>query len=443
MSEGRREQTILVALPLHAWHARLGVEYDRELPLVEEMVLRLILAGAQHEARITALLGLDHPGIVEDALLRLLGRLLVIPTDVGFEVTEYGVEVLERASTRALDQVDVEVFRDPYTNTLSWEPEGSLFRADRHFRRLGMWTLPALGAWGERDFRQGHADVQRLMELDGLPNEKDEVTSRMRERNRQVVTLTPLRQRTMYRLASLTITHQPHERRLTWRLRQSGGAHASGEALTDLEARGALDVLPLERHCGEEASSPRALREAVEHSQEDFDLLEGDARAAWQRALARAETRVLLVGSLLQQGKSDEDLLRTLAEVLERRPSLRATVVLADEPFVLRRLADPAEGPRAVRQALQDLVAQHPGRLTVAEGGVSLVRLLICDARLLYVTQLEFWQDDARDFSGVRHELALELLQRHRLREWTERLLAAMRDGGRAMDAAEEVSPPP
>lgn len=429
MNQERHEQNILVALPLRTWHARLGVEYDREVPLVEEMVLRLILAGAQQEARITALLGFDHPGIVEDALVRLLGRLLVVLTDAGFEVTEYGVEVLERASTRAIDQVDAEIFRDPYTGTLSWEPEGTLFRADRHFRRLGVWTLPTLGSWGERDFQQGHAAVQRLVELDGLPHEKDEVTSRMRERNRQVVTLTPLRQRTIYRLASLTIMYRLGERRLSWRLRQSGGAHASSEALAELESRGALDVLPLERPCGEEASAFYAVRTAVEQGRDDFELLEGDPRVAWQRALARAETRVLLVGSLLHMGKPDEELLRTLSDVLERRPSLRATVVVVDEPFVLRRLADPAEGPRTVRQALQELAVHHAGRLTVAEGGGSLIRLLVCDARLLYVTQLEFWQDDARDFSGVRHELALELLQRQRLQEWTERLLTALQVG--------------
>ncbi|MBI3723617.1 hypothetical protein HY251_06645 [bacterium] len=114
-------ETFRVGLPHFVWRVDIDIEFDRELRLVEETVLKLVAADLGDPARIAALMGLDDGRIVPTTVVDLLRKGAVSHRDGRFGLTPMGSNILERAATRETARLDaVELRHDPYRNELRW-----------------------------------------------------------------------------------------------------------------------------------------------------------------------------------------------------------------------------------------------------------------------------------------------------------------------------------
>lgn len=239
---------IRVGVPLQVWHAEFILELDRDLPLLEETILRLVSAGVHSLHRIGELIGLEHDQVLDEGLILLLRREAIVLEDTGIRITPIGHNILKRATTRELQKQEVAIMRDPYTRELLWEPDEQVLRWNANSRRQTLHLITTRRdetGWTEFHLKSQHDKIQHLIDTEGLRNESEDQVRQMKNRNRQLISVKPLKRDTLYRLATLEITHRPDEQHLSWQLRLGEGAHPCHKALKRLEENGVVDVLPL------------------------------------------------------------------------------------------------------------------------------------------------------------------------------------------------------
>lgn len=250
--------THTVGVPYSVWCVDMEVEQDRELRLLEETILRLVRAGVREQACIGALVGLEGDPILSTALRDLLAKNALTFGDVGasFDINPLGVEMLAKAAAReARIYRDLRVCHDPYLDRLQWfDGFDDLWLVANELGQLHL--LPAPVALSEARFEARHRELQRLIEIDGLPTDPPLERGQVRSK-RDLVRVTAIRHSSSFRRLELEV----------WRNRQSGDEHLRilgdggeqieiSEAVMDLAAAGQA-VLP---NAGSTASDPPTRR---------------------------------------------------------------------------------------------------------------------------------------------------------------------------------------
>jgi len=246
LAEGfEHADTHSVGVPYSVWSVDLEVEEDRELRLLEETVLRLIRAGVRERTQIGELMGLAEDIILSSALRDLLTKNAITFGDVGasFDINPLGLEMLTKATSReARSHRDVKVCHDPYLDKLQWfEGDDEVWVSVNELGQLH--PLPAPAPLSEASLEARHRELQRLVEIDGMPSDAPLERGQIRPK-RELVRVTAIRHAFWYCRVELEVwcDRQSGDRQL--RVVRDGGEQTEiSEAVMDLLAEG-QDILP-------------------------------------------------------------------------------------------------------------------------------------------------------------------------------------------------------
>lgn len=348
-------------------------------------------------------------------------------------MTPVGRAILARASTRELQRREVEIMRDPYTRELLWEPTEVLVRHEHDLRSMPVRPLPIRRddpGWSERLLQSQHEDVQRLIDLNGLPHESDDKARQMRNRNRQLVGIQPLRRMTMYRLVTLQVTYMPSEQRLTWRLRRGAGSHSSDRALHALEEQGLVEVLPLESaQPGAADELCQGILTTLEHHAESFEEVGEDETSPLYSVIASARRQLLIFAPFWSLDRPDTALLDALRRAIRAHPELKVDLVQTSESTALKvqsKQAD-AKAVREVAHLLDNLRTGAKSRVKVHPPlGRSGLSLALSEGTLAY-SRTTLLTDEVRNGSGIRHVRYFELVDHQNLAPIRNQIGAALK----------------
>jgi len=134
--------TRAVALPFTIWKVNLEVEFDRELRLAEETVLRLIAAGVTKPDQISSLMGLSPGVIVQATIVNLLRKGLVSHIDV-LAVTPLGRQAIHSQIAKGQRTYeDIHLEHDPYRNSFQWKTDEASLKSHKDVKEAGLHSLP-------------------------------------------------------------------------------------------------------------------------------------------------------------------------------------------------------------------------------------------------------------------------------------------------------------
>jgi hypothetical protein len=233
-------ETHHVGVPYFVWSVDLEVEEDRDLRLIEETILRLIRAGVREQTQIGELMGLAGDSVLSSALNDLLTKNAITFGEVGasFDINPLGSEMLAKAVSReARSFRDVSVCHDPYLDQLQWfdRDDETWVPASDHGQ---LHLLPGPVAISEASFEARHRELQRLVEMDGLPFDPPLEHGQMRTK-RDLVRTTAIRQTVWYRRADLEVWRHAKTTEQQLRIIRGGGEQTEvSEAAMDLAAEG-------------------------------------------------------------------------------------------------------------------------------------------------------------------------------------------------------------
>lgn len=397
--------TIPVGLPHFVWVADIEVEYDRGLRRVEETILRLIAAGVTDVGAVAALMGLSGERMVTNAVVGLLGQNALAPTAPGLRLTPVGERMLAQAAARARSNHEERLRHDPYRDDLRWGFEEPEYSTERELAAAGLRALPTPPQLRPLDIEARHAEVQRLLDREGLPFEDPGVQKE--RRRREVLRVRPLRTYVAYREAELHVWRHRQRGEWDWRLLRGGGEEReASEHLAELESEGHT-VIPLDDVDQPSLGQPaEAIHEAVEGvaTKARAPLEPQEHREAIRDVIGEARDHLIVVSPWLRTSGVDVELLSWLTAAIDRNKSLRITVGYGIERQGGRR-RDPtlSDQERAVRQ-LREAGSRSRDRLHVVEVGATREKLVIGDERSAIITGSTFLPFDPRPGKGIRRE---------------------------------------
>ncbi len=424
MSADRSEQLIAdgyervatwrVGVAHFVWRIDLDLEFDRELRLAEETVLRLVDSGVGDPSRVAALMGLDEGRIIPATIVDLLRKGAIAHRDDRLVVSALGSDILRRALTREMHTyTDVEVRHDPYRDELRWTFDEEEFKGER-LRATGLRALPEPAELRPSDLEGRYREVQALVDRDGLPFEKkvDEKEG-AEKRRRDVLRIRPLKHYVAYREAELEAWYRPGREEWQWRLLRGGGEETEVSAkLAELESNGSV-IIPLEERM-ELAVSPRgeevhAVAEAAQRSAQPALLQTNEHRDALREAILGAKHELVIVSPWLRTAAVDHELVGWLRTTLDRNRSLRIVIGYGIERDPGRQRDQAARDQEEALRRLRKLSEQSHGRVRIVEVGNTHEKVVICDDRYVIITSFNFLSFNPRPGKGVRREMGYRI----------------------------------
>lgn len=418
-----------VGLPHFIWKIDIELEFDRDLRLSEETLLRLLAAGVGDPDRLARLLGVHDSSVVSATIVELLRKGLVSPERTALVLTDPGRQALQRALTRETRRFDsVEVRHDPYRNVLLWRFDELEFKSARQLRQAGLQALPAVGELQPLELELRYREIQSLIERDGLPF--SDASAELARRRPEVVRVTALKNYVAYLQAELEVWHKPQRKEWQWRLLRGGGEEkAASNRLADLEKTGAV-VIPLE-----DAPTPigtasgEAVHEAALAAQTSVDarlLQTGEHRDALREAILTAQESLLVISPWVRTSAVDDELLCWLQSALQRQGSLEVLIGYGIErtpsglkPYVVR---DQEEALLRLRR----LGERSHGRLRVIEVGNTHEKVVVCDNRYVIISSFNFLSFNPKPGKGIRRELGYRITERTVIEQVRKRVLDAL-----------------
>jgi phosphatidylserine/phosphatidylglycerophosphate/cardiolipin synthase-like enzyme len=420
-----RVGTFPVGVPHFLWKVDLDVEFDRELRLVEETILRLVVAGVGHPLRIAELMGLDDGRIVPANLVDLLRKGALGSRDGSFFVSPLGNEMLRRATSRELRRyTDVEVRHDPYRDELRWSlDEEELKEPD--VRAAGLRALPAPSALGATALDARYRDIQALLDREGFPFDTPE--DKQQVRRREIVRVIAVKHYVAYRQAELEVWYRAQRDEWHWRLLRAGGEEQEvSSKLAELEAEG-HEIIPLEdrreQPLGAQGEAIHAAAEEVRHSSATGVLETHEHREALRDAILEARQELVIVSPWLRIAAIDQELLGWLSTSLDRNKDLRIIVGYGIENEAAGRRQDPKvrDQEEALRR-LRTMGERARGRLRVVEVGNTHEKLVICDDRYVILTSFNFLSFNPKPGRGLRREMGYRIADPAVVKDVRERI---------------------
>lgn len=404
-----RVVTLGVGVPHFVWKVDLEIEFDRDLRLIEETVLRLVHAEVGDPNQIAALMGLADQSIVAAAVVNLLRLGGLTQREDRLWITPFGSQMLERATTREIRQyTDVELRHDPYRDEFRWRLDDDEYELkEKDLRAAGLRGLPDPGALSDGELIARYRDIQAILERDGLPFDNKE--EQARKRRREILRVQPKKPYVAYRQAELEVWYRRDRDEWRWRLLRGGGEEREiSTKLEELEAQGVI-IIPLEdRRESPRSQSGELVRAAVEVAQSSAKaaiLDTGQHREALREAIFDARKEVIIVSPWLRTAAVDQEFLGWLTTALDRSRELRITIGYGIERDSGRKsdrnVRDQEEALRRLRKAEQ----RSRGRLRIVDIGNTHEKVVICDDRYCILTSFNFLSFNPRPGKGIRREI--------------------------------------
>jgi len=426
-----RVTTWRVGVAHFVWRVDLDLEFDRELRLVEETILRLVHAGVGDPARIAGLMGLDEGRIVPATIVDLLRKGTITHRDGQLFVSTLGAEVLRRALTRETrTYTDVELRHDPYRDELRWTFEEDEYKRER-LGEAGLRALPEPAELRPAELEGRYREVQALLERDGLPFEKKEDEKEGTEkRRRDVLRVRPLKHYVAYREAELEAWYRSGRDEWQWRLLRGGGEETEVSAkLAELESNGSV-IIPLEER-KELAVSPRgeevhAAAEEAQRAAQPALLQTNEHRDALREAILGAKRELVIVSPWLRTAAVDQELIGWLRTTLDRNRDLRIVIGYGIDRDAGKQRDQAVRDQEEALRRLRKIAERSHGRLRIVEVGNTHEKVVICDDRYVIITSFNFLSFNPRPGKGVRREMGYRITDRATVAQVKARISAAL-----------------
>ena len=401
--------TMRVGVAYFLWRVDLDVEYDRELRLVEETVLRLLVAGVSDPEKVAHLMGLNDGRIVPRCFVDLLTKGLVALREGNMVLTHLGREAVSKASTCEKHTYEnVEVRYDPYRDLLVWEFEEREYRRDS-LGASGLRALPSPSGLKEHEVEARYRDVQALVEKEGLPFGRGNGNSKSAaKRVCEVLRVRPLRSQEVYLEGTLEAWYREQTGEWAWRLMRGDGEEPTiSEKLHELEAGGAV-IIPLEEKreltLSEAGQTVHAAVEVAQRHTPPTILQTLDHRQALHEAIKTAQKELVIISPWLRTDAVDQELTDWLRMALDKCKGLRITIGYGIEGDAKRQRDRTVRDQKEALTRLHFLSSHFHNRLRVVDIGNTHEKIVICDNRFAIITSFNWLSFNPRPGKGVRRE---------------------------------------
>lgn len=425
--------TFPVGVPHFVWKVDLEIEFDRDLRLIEETVLRLVQAEVGDPTQMAALMGLTGQPVVATAVVNLLRLGGITQREDRLWLTPFGSQMLERATMREVrSYTDVEVRHDPYRDELRWRfDDDDEELKEGELRPAGLRGLPDPGALSPGELISRYRDIQTILERDGLPafDNKDD---KARKRRRDILRVQPLKHYVAYREAELEVWYRRDRDEWQWRLLRGGGEeHEISAKLVELEAQGTV-IIPLD----ERRESPRSQRGEVVHAAVEAvqtktkaAVIEGPQhREALREAISDARKELVIVSPWLKTAAVDREFLGWLTTALDKHRELRVTIAYGIDDSGRRpdpTIRDQQDALRNLRKVEQ----RTKGRLRIVDIGNTHEKVVICDDCYCIITSYNWLSFKQRPGRGIRREIGHRIVDPEMVAQVKASIVGAMAQG--------------
>lgn len=434
LSEGFQPiATRSVALPHHVWKAKLEIEYDRRLRVVEEAILKLVAAGVGDPALLQRLLGLQGEPLVPRYVAEAMRNGYISVVEDRLTITATGRRMLADNQARERRSCDVEFRHDPYRDELLWDfDEGEV--KDKGLDPEGLVALPRPDGLTHAGVCERLPDLQKMVERDGLPFEKKELSRGEKERRPEVLQVRPIKAYTAYRRAELEIWYREPSDEWRWRLLMAGGEVAEASAkLQQMEADGQL-ILPVEDR---ERIKAGPNEEAIEAAIREVSclavpvLLEtADHRPALRQAVEEATRSLIIISPWIRTAAVDREMLDWFGKAMDRNKDLRITIGYGidedDHPDKRGTKTRKAKEQEEAIARLHKLSHQFRGRLRLIKIGNTHEKIVVVDEQYAIVTSFNWLSFNPQPAKVVRRETGSRLSEPAQVRELRARLTAIL-----------------
>lgn len=422
--------TRAVALPFTIWKVNLEVEFDRELRLAEETVLRLIAAGVTKPDQISSLMGLSPGVIVQATIVNLLRKGLVSHIDV-LAVTPLGRQAIHSQIAKGQRTYeDIHLEHDPYRNSFQWKTDEASLKSHKDVKEAGLHSLPIPVELTRLDVETRHREIQELLERFGLPH-IDKPEEKWGERHRDIIRLTALHSYPTWREAQMDVWYSKEQDSFQWCLRYKGGEdQIISDALKRLEKEGA-EILPLESITPLKVGKPgESIHKAVEQvaaSPKSRRIAAEQHRDALRDAILEARRELIIVSPWLRTAAVDSELLGWLQTALDRQKELQIIIGYGIEQDV-GKTDWHAKNQREALRRLNQLGQRKRNRIKTVEIGNTHEKVIVCDERYAIITSYNFLSLKLKPERGVRRETGYLVDDPKEVAEIRADLLSAMKE---------------
>jgi hypothetical protein len=425
-----RVATWPVGVAHFVWRVDLDLEFDRELRLVEETILRLVAAGVGEPDRVAGLMGLDDGRIVPTTIVDLLRKGLIFHQDGRLYISPRGTEAVHRAQTRETHTyTGVELRHDPYRDELKWTFDENEFKREQ-LGAAGLRALPQPGELSPAELEGRYREIQALLELEGLPFENEEERKVSKKRRREVLRVRPLKCYVAYREAELEAWYRPERDEWQWRLLRSGGEETEVSArLAELESNGTV-IIPLEERreitVTQQGEAVHAAAEEAQRTVEPALLETHQHRDALRDAILDARKELVIISPWLRTDAVDEELIGWLRMAFERHKELRIVIGYGIERNAGKQQDRATRDQEEALKRLHKLAERWRGRLRIIEIGNTHEKVVICDDRYVIITSFNFLSFKPRPGKGIRREMGSRITDRDTVTKVKAKITAAL-----------------
>jgi hypothetical protein len=405
-----RVATFRVGVPHFVWRVDVDVEFDRNLRLVEETVLRLIAAGVGEPDRVAALMGLDDGHIVPKTIVDLLSTGAIAQRAGRLALSSLGIGILQRAAVRdSRTYADREIRHDPYRDELRWSLEERELK-EHDLREAGLRPLPAPAVLSHAAMEGRYREVHKVLEREGFPFDKEHEPE---SRQREVIRIRPLKWFVAYREAQLEAWYRKDRDEWDWLLLRGGGEETEvSTTLRELESEGAV-IIPLEERrevpASEVADEVHAAVEEVQQAAKPA-LLETEAhREALRDAILEARVELIIVSPWLRTAAVDGEFLGWLRSTLAQNKGLKVTIGYGIDKAPGKQRDPGIRDQEEALRRLRDLERTARGRLRIVDVGNTHEKVVICDDRFVIITSFNFLSFNPRPGKGIRREMGFRV----------------------------------
>jgi hypothetical protein len=416
-----------VGVPHFVWRVDVDVEFDRNLRLVEETVLRLIAAGVGEPDRVATLMGLDDGHIVPKTIVDLLSTGAIVQRAGHLVLSSLGAGILQRAAVRdSRTYADREIRHDPYRDELRWSLEERELK-EHDLREAGLRPLPAPAGLSHAAMEGRYREVHKVLEREGFPFDKEHEPE---SRQREVIRIRPLKWFVAYREAQLEAWYRKDRDEWDWLLQRGGGEEIEVSAkLRELESEGEL-IIPLEERREVPASVVAdEVHAAVEEAQQAAKpaLLETEAhREALRDAILEARNELIIVSPWLRTAAVDGEFLGWLRTTLARNRGVRITIGYGIDKAPGKQRDPGVRDQEEALRRLRDLERTARGRLRIVDVGNTHEKVVICDDRFAIITSFNFLSFNPRPGKGIRREMGFRVTDAAVVSQARKRLAGAL-----------------
>jgi hypothetical protein len=428
--------TFGVGVPHFVWKVDLEIEFDRDLRLIEETVLKLVQANVGDPTQMAALMGLAGQPIVSSAVVNLLRLGGLTQRDDRLWLTPFGAQMLERATTREVrPYTDVELRHDPYRDELRWRfDDDDQELKENELRNAGLRGLANPGALTQGDLVARYRDIQAILERDGLPfDNKDE---KARKRRREILRVQPQKHYVAYREATLEVWYRRDRDEWRWRLLRGGGEEREISAkLEDLEAQGVI-IIPLEdRRDVPKSQSGELVHAALDivQTQTKRAIIEGaQLRETLREAIFDARAELIVVSPWLSTAAVDHEILGWIATSLDKHRELRVTIGYGIDRDPGRKPDSKTRDQEDALRRLRKVEHRSKGRLRLVDIGNTHSKVVLCDDRYCIITSYNWLSFKQRPGKGIRQEIGNRIVDAAVIAQLKASVIGALTSPGRA-----------